>query len=318
MRNLAISQIFGLGKRSSIPKDAVGIEIEAEGTGRISDDTMIELDNNQVRATADGSLRNGIEFITSPISAASLSEHGCWKPIAKALKEMRATDNSVRTSTHVHLNMRDRTFLDVTTMAVVYWSLEQTLLRLCDKFRRGNMFALSITDSQTMLDFITNAFNSDQMPNLSNNEHKYSSFNFVPLSRYGTVEIRIMHGLTDVDKVIDWALLCNAIRVLANGFADPSEVMAVKPSDLLDRFMSLLHSENYWKFRLKEIDPTYSLALSREIMEAWAGPKSKKFWQESGNKTYARPLVDRTLEMPEMDFKYAEEPFTTVDIREDI
>ena len=101
-----------------------GLEIEVENIRYNLPDATYK---SYWNITGDNSLRNnGVEFITLPLKAFQID---------KALQQLRFRTNqfradfSERTSTHVHMNIRDLTIDQIYNLTLLYITVEKLLCR---------------------------------------------------------------------------------------------------------------------------------------------------------------------------------------------
>ena len=147
---------YGFDVRTQVAKVSdyegdVGIEIELEG---VNLPATINLNVNGVTwvSHADGSLRGGIEYVTSqPCAVADVEPlvSGLFAAITAAGGVIR---NSTRCSTHVHLNARGMKLNQLCAFVALYGCFETTLTNWCEPVRRGNLFALRLEDSDYAVD----------------------------------------------------------------------------------------------------------------------------------------------------------------------
>lgn len=149
----------------------------------------------------DGSLRNhGIEFITKPLT------------FERSLKVFETLHDSlvlgpnpytVRTSTHVHVNMCNMNMDEVKEMLLTYALLEPVFFAAVKPERQHNIHCVPL--NYTLLPSIYASPIQDIVKSWS----KYSALNLIPLRTQGTVEFRHLHGTGDFEVYKRWlTLLC--------------------------------------------------------------------------------------------------------------
>lgn len=206
----------------------VGIEMELEGTGFITRVPFRGPDGEIWLAKEDGSLRGGLEYITSTAIAPSLVQ-----PMLEALfdgidKAGGRINNSSRCSTHIHLNMQGFKVNQLASFVTLWGIFEEVLVNWCGPSRIGNLFALRLKDTargvRIWQDFIQtgkNKFSAD---------YKYMALNGSRLRDLGTFEIRSLEGCTSPDRPVKWIEALLAIRTLA-------ETWDQSPALFIDRAM---------------------------------------------------------------------------------
>lgn len=196
-----LHEIFGTSKRVA----DVGIELEVEGVG---------LPGHVPHWTAkqEGSLQNGIEYITKPIKvdAVELYVDNLRKYI---INEIGAQIKpSYRCSTHVHVNVTTTNFEDILGFVVVFTMFEPLMLSLCGNQRDGNLFCMSSYDTGEVIssfDMMCKTLYQIKSRGWQFERGKYSALNFGRLVDLGTLEARCfplsMEGSV-VKKWCEWLL----------------------------------------------------------------------------------------------------------------
>lgn len=246
--------------------ELIGIEVEVE---HVRD---LEGHPNKVwTITTDGSLRNnGHEFITRPIQACSapvvlqylmgtyLPQDSCFSP---------------RTSVHVHLNMQDFTKAQVFDYTMLYTVFEKLFYRFAGRGRMKNIYCVPLIDSALGGRLLEKNIGEETWS-------KYTGLNLLPLTNYGTIEWRHMHGTRDVGKLCVWINLITSLKeyIKAHGTAEIRAAIA-SMSDEFD-FKALLadiFGENSAHLKFQSLDDvTYlsakeALCSSTNIIKARAG-----------------------------------------------
>lgn len=202
--------------RLSSPKGQFGIEIETEGRalpiGRIT---------KSFEGKPDGSLRNGMEYISKVLS---------FEAVQPSVDELRLTlekqgvviQPSYRSSTHIHMNYCDKTFQDVLGMMVLWSIVEPVVFRQMEG-REGSIFCVSSYDSGELPRFI-DLFCKDIASNFNNRgfqpRGKYSSLNISRLGpsehhALGSLEFRVFPTTLDGNQIKTWCQwLVNMERIV--------------------------------------------------------------------------------------------------------
>lgn len=199
----------------------LGLELEIEGrrlpTGSI--------DGWEVKP--DGSLRNGLEYVTR----GSVSPEGVKTALTVLSKHLSVSSvrNSIRCSTHVHVNVQDLSLKQIATVMTAYYIVEPLLVEFCGVERKGNLFALRLLDSAAPLNRFMQAAKRGSLQPLGNDDIRYAALNLTSLPRFGTLEYRTMRGIDkDPSEVLPWVdLLVHLHRHCENRFNDPAEVLAL-------------------------------------------------------------------------------------------
>lgn len=185
---------------------AIGIEFEVEGGDRYQTAGRPPIARFDIKH--DGSLRGvAFEFVSSVMSRA-VAETAV--PAFCAVAREYQFTYSTRTSTHIHVNVRDITCEAVALMVVAAAALECSLYRMCDVSRRINQFCVPLSQQATISSFVSGIVH-DLPQYLRRPPHvrtqkpaigKYSALSTHRLYDYGTLEYRVLHGTNDEVRVL--------------------------------------------------------------------------------------------------------------------
>ena len=217
-----LKQILNKNKRGTI-----GLEFEFEG---VNDNYNIKELNSKYpvqkwNKVKDGSLRNGsfelvlkepVGFTTSKKLVKDLYEWiGCCGGFTP----------SIRTSTHVHLNVLKRNINEVMKIIYLYYRLEPYLMDLLPEERKENFYSLPLEYAEGPIirlisycdSFIKLKYKLYDIKFISslNNDRRYSSLNLCSIPKYGSLEFRMFHLEKDVSKVIRWIEIIKVINDIA-------------------------------------------------------------------------------------------------------
>lgn len=174
----------------------IGIEVEVENHAVTRAPT-----SGVWNTEADGSLRNsGIEYITRPI-AAQWGPDALYELLGESLDKNECCF-SPRTSIHVHVNMQDEEEEAVIRVLLLYTLFEKLFFRFTGRGRAKNIYCVPIQDTECLKSAAKQAIDATRQQ-----WSKYSALNILPLSEYGTIEFRHMHGTFDYHKVCIWLRL---------------------------------------------------------------------------------------------------------------
>lgn len=204
--DLAIHKAFNVKRvqTSYIPhhdalssKVSVGVEVEVENwEGSVPEGWINHVDE---------SLRNsGQEFTIGPMPAYAVP------PFIKSLTELAESKNwqdSVRTGIHIHINLSDMMLDFLPVFTAVYLGVERSLFKFAGEWRRWCNFCQSLEESTEPLEafrgLLTNGGREEAIQLLANSS-RYAGLNFQSLSKFGTVEVRILPTTFDYISVIAW------------------------------------------------------------------------------------------------------------------
>lgn len=208
-----------------------GIECETEG------ESLPNEVPHTWRAEHDGSLRNGMEYVTDgsiPPESVRLE----LKKLHKYLKDAGAvTEYSFRCSTHVHCNVQDLNEWQVVNCIFLYMLFENVFMNFVAPARVGNRFCLRFQDAQQLTHAVCRLVaicgNTDDFGNrafqhavvgLRQETLKYAALNIYTLRKYGTLEFRALEGTNDVDRINTWCQAIKNWRNVATSFNSPKEL----------------------------------------------------------------------------------------------
>lgn len=264
---MKIHEILGVKKITGV-HFGVECEVEGERLPHIADDVW--------RTEADGSLRNGLEYVfDGPLKP---------KEAKAALEELFNTfkvnrsklDYSFRTSTHVHVNVRDLEVKQAINIVFLYSLVEDLFTNFCAPHRRGNRFCLRFKDAEhlytTLSGMITRAYSGrggDAIHVLDQNLTKYSALNLFTLQKYGTLEFRTLEGTNDYDKIVMWLDTIQRLVEVGKDFDDLETLHNAffqDPEAMIDLiFKDDVFKFNGWKQSVEEsYSQSYQLVLASQ------------------------------------------------------
>ena len=151
----------------------------------------------------DGSLRNhGIEFITMPVTFKEAIK--LFDTLHKGLT-LGPNPYTVRTSTHVHVNMANMDMAQCKHMLLLYALLEPVFFAAVVPDRQHNIHCVPL--NYTLLPSIY----KNSLPDIVKSWSKYSALNLMPLRTQGTMEFRHLHGTGDIAVYQRWLTLLNEL-----------------------------------------------------------------------------------------------------------
>lgn len=207
------------GMRGLRPKAGhVGIEVECEGT-KLPQTGL----GNYWAFHRDGSLRgteNAEYVLTRPISFDKVEEavRELW---AKFKETGTKLDESVRTSTHVHLNVLPFYQNRLASLLALWFIFEEPLSFWCGEHRAGNLFCIRAKDGPVIIEEIKNWFENKGSYALDDDSLHYSALNVGALYKFGSVEVRTMRGVTEPGPLLQWVRILKKIYDASEKYVDP-------------------------------------------------------------------------------------------------
>lgn len=219
----------------------IGIEIEAE---KVSDHLSGAGASSLWNVVNDNSLRNhGKEFVSVPMDANA-------SPLALAtlygMFEKFPVSFSWRTSTHIHLNMRQEKVAHVLNLLILYCLFEDSLLDFVGEQRRTSNFCVPVQETG-FANLISHVLEGRiKLPDLTKDWSKYAAINPRPIhfndhaggpavnSGKGTIEFRQLEGTRSPAKIINWINLIACLqRASRNYTVDELESKVISLNSLL-------------------------------------------------------------------------------------
>lgn len=289
--SLTVSELYNFNNITG----SVGIEMEVEFSSLLSDASQRRAIPSSWTTKIDGSLRNGLEYVlVNPISRTerALREH--IHPMLDALPST-AIKNAATASTHVHLNARKMSLIDVASAATVWWLVEPYAIEDCGDERKTNRYAQPFS-----LNVALAAFNPKNGNSLFNVD-RYQSLNLAAIRKCGSLENRCMRACLDRDDIVRW------IRLLCRLQYD----VAVKhhsPLHVIERFTNARDKKNYIEklvgglvktpLTTEHVDSIEERAIELYDFACLPGRgKTWEDWQESVKEKYGtslRPAASRS------------------------
>lgn len=231
-----------------VKETLVGIELEYEGSGLFYGDTT---PLRYWQTHTEGSLRDGIEYVLqSPIRMSDLSD---------ALDELETLTsrakfkNSIRTSTHIHVNALPYTILDIYKVLVAYYLVENVLVRLHGKEREGNLHCLRLKDAQTIATILSDEISSGDYFSSWQNNYRYAALNLSALKKFGSFEFRFLKALTKKSNIERWVRALVSLVENAAKFEEPKAIMNLYYNKGYKAVLKALFEPSFCEFILERI-----------------------------------------------------------------
>jgi hypothetical protein len=193
-----------------------GIELELEGEPA---NTPLGGLKKYFNAVPDGSLRQGIELVSVPLTYEEAQEAA--QMYTQYCAPLRV-NLSPRCSTHIHVNIQDMEYEQLRSFIWLAAALEPVLLRYCSELRNHNTYTVPMYNSTNLVSWWrdllkhTQAGDRDRVQAiLTGSAPKYCAVGAFRMYEYGTIEFRMFPGCKDGRKLIGWIGMLNSIRELA-------------------------------------------------------------------------------------------------------
>ena len=198
----------------------VGVEIEIESDNELP--SQESLPRYWIKAH-DGSLRgehNGEYVLKTP-----KKEADAYKAVDYLSRKLPVINDSVRAGVHVHINVRELSFLQIWTFISCYYILENLLTDWCGEGRQGNHFCLRVIDADVVLQRLVCAIHRDDPHLLDRDSIRYAALNLNALSKFGSLEFRQLRTPLDFGVIKTWISILLSIKRNSSLFPNPRAVV---------------------------------------------------------------------------------------------
>lgn len=235
-----VENFYGLRSfRHRIPDLAVGVEIEAEGLH------LPEINSDIWNTVPEGSLRNGgMEYIFKrPLDIQDLNT---------AFKEWDSAtvftvfNDSLRTSVHIHYNVRRFLIQELFNIIAAYWFLENPLVQLNGNTRVGNLFCLRVKDAEyTSQSIIQDIKRERFLHEITSVELRYSALNLAALKKFGSIEFRFLKGYHESSVIKEWVLALHQMVSVAAKAPSPRAILSMYRNTSTSEFLRAFFPEAF-------------------------------------------------------------------------
>lgn len=217
--NHNVSDITGVRQVDGIK---FGVELELEGRN-------VGLQDVAVRGWqrhADGSLRGeSVEYTSANARDLADLKKDVENLFSKFKQHNVKFNDSIRTSTHVHLNFSDKPFKKVVNFFALFTMLEEVLQYYSGEDRKGNLFCISSREAEGIIDVLVGVIAAGNPHPFAGDRYKYAACNLSTLYKFGTVEVRTMRGATSAEQVNTWVEILNDMQAYALKMEAPADLI---------------------------------------------------------------------------------------------
>lgn len=218
----------------------LGVEIEVEDVQQIPSQQGSTIEIPGFFVHQDGSLRNGLEFVTSPLPVSQLVlalvnlDHWMKKSL------IHTPSFSWRTSNHVHLNVRDMSLGDLGKLILLYSIFELQMFKYAGESRLNSVFCVPLTKTNLHTN-IHHVLSQAEVLMFSRDGgwDKYCALGIFRLFDLGTVEFRHFPGGFDVERLVKWVSFILSLRVAASSLSWDRLLYYVKNLNTLCNYREL-------------------------------------------------------------------------------
>ncbi len=217
----------------------LGVELELEGPGvGLADEAT-----KGWRRAADGSLRGeSIEFVLASPMVYEEAVTAVNHLFSKFKKRDVKFNQSVRTSTHVHLNFSDKPLRMAINFFCLFTMLEEVLEFYSGEDRRGNLFCLSSRRTDEIAQILQTCLKNNSLNGFAGDRYKYAACNLSTLFKFGSVEVRTMRGADTAEQVNKWMAILNDLYVFSVNIESPTDLVIALSNEGADGFLNNIFS----------------------------------------------------------------------------
>jgi hypothetical protein len=212
-----------------------GLEIEVEKNNNYdtynANNMLVVCNKLNVKITSDGSLTNGIEFITPPLYSNELNN--CIRELTRALQENNLYIKST-CGLHVHVNAREWSQEKIKRIARFYMVFEHILFDMLPNSRLYSTYCVPLDkffssdklkiEHNNKLDYLVYQTDDDSaLRSYKSSKYcnkRYSSLNLHSYFFRGTIEFRLHSGTMNYHKIKNWVNILHSIINATDNYTD--------------------------------------------------------------------------------------------------
>jgi len=133
--------------------------------------------------------------------------------------------NSDRASIHIHLNVSEDEVIHIFNTIFIYLIFEDMLIKYAGEEREDNLFCVTATNADTILNRIEKAVRKQELFVLGTDELRYASINLKAMIEKMSLEFRALRGTVDLAVVARWIKILTLIQDYGRRIATPREIL---------------------------------------------------------------------------------------------
>ena len=287
---ITVAKAFGNNSPSGL---FFGVEIEVEGKN------LIGIPSVEWKSKPEGSLRGEcIEYVFKkplPFHAAVDAVNNAYRAF-----EIHGTqiDDSFRAGTHVHVNVGDLTFRQLSGFLFLFYIFEEVLVDLCGENRVGNHHSLRLYDTYGAVMNWQKAFSNQKIAFVTRTGHKYAAANLITLAKFCTVEFRFLPTYLEAEPLIEWL---HVFRELYNKGIDYDIFLLLSVVDnMTSEEIVNFFFDNMPEFKDKILSvPNFDAKLARSVSFlrelVWSCEEKEIDWNFEFKSKMQGPTIDSIL-----------------------
>jgi hypothetical protein len=217
-------------------------------------------------------------------------------------------NDSIRTSTHVHLNFYDKTFKQVINFFTLFSLLEEVLQFYSGEDRKGNLFCVSTREASGLINDLSSSVAQGNFTAFARDRYKYAACNLSTLYKFGTIEVRTMRGATSAEQVINWLNILNDMYGYSLKMRSPADLIISLSHLGAENLMREIFSHKSYSELMKSFPVPrtlhYSLMEGVRVIQVFAFEYDEMFKvdppavQKAAKRVGQGPLPPRIMEGP--------------------
>ena len=212
------------------PGGEIGVEVELEGTLHTGD-----LANRFWIVKPEGSLREGYEYVLA--KPTKLSELIAVGKEFDGMMEKSRPKKTIRCSTHIHVNVNNKTIRQLYNIIGYYYLVEELLVRTQGPVRTGNLFCLRMSDAEDIGDQLVYSAEEHHITCFNQSNNKYGALNLAAPIKFGSLEFRFLLPMTSWKEIDFWVGLLHQMVNTAENLSIRDAVRFVE-TDSPKKFLS--------------------------------------------------------------------------------
>lgn len=171
---------------------------------------------------------------------------------------------SARTSTHVHWDITKLTYMQALNWAICYWLVEDLLSEFCGADRQGNHFCLRMKDALLTQSSLAQAIRTCKPWGSSSfgEEMRYGSLNLNAWKKFGSMEFRMLQGIDEPEKLMNWIFTLENTRKFSLQFKNPGEIYKYFIDQTTAEMFPKKVFGEYWPMIFKSLPQVYDVGTS--------------------------------------------------------
>jgi hypothetical protein len=254
--NHTISEVIG---GMAVEGDKFGLELELEGRNVGLQDVAVR----GWKRHADGSLRGeSVEYVTAGAKDLDETKKSIIELFKKFKEHKVKFNDSIRTSTHVHLNFTTKRVKDAVNFFALFTVLEEALQYYSGEDRKGNLFCISSREADAIIGILAQGIARSSLDRFAGDRYKYAACNLSTLYKFGTIEVRTMKGATSAEQITAWVDILHDMYTYAQKMVSPGQLITDLSQLGAEALMKLVFAPDNYRELMLHWPPGHNLHYS--------------------------------------------------------